>query len=250
MVLSIVAFLVVFSIVVVVHELGHFIAARKLGVDVREFSIGFPLSPRLCTLFRHRETEFTLRLLPLGGFVGFADTGALDGRGPRAPSRPARAVIMAAGAACNIAFAGVVFFVFFLISAGFQPVEALVTSLHLLGDVTLRTVLLPLSVLSGQGGLGNVVGPVGIASMAGKAAGQGIMSLWFFGGSLSISLGIVNLFPLPALDGGRLAMLAVETVLGKQPSPKVQQLITAAGLVLFLVLSLAVTVKDIVTIAA
>lgn len=250
MVLSIAAFLFVFSIVVVVHELGHFIVARKLGVEVGEFSVGFPLSPRLCTLFRHRGTEFTLRLLPLGGFVRFSDAAVLDGHGRGAPSRPARAAIMAAGAVCNMGFAWAVFFVFFLIAAGSQPVEALGASLSTLGDMTLRTVLLPLSILSGQGGLGAVAGPVGIASMAGKAAEQGLMSLWFFTGALSVSLGIVNLFPLPALDGGRLAMLAVEIVVGKQPSPKVRQLVTAAGLVLFLVLSLAVTVKDIVSLTA
>ena len=72
MINSFVAFITVFSAVVLVHELGHFIAARRAGVKVYEFSIGFPFSPRLCTLFRHRETAFTLRLLPLGGFVRFS----------------------------------------------------------------------------------------------------------------------------------------------------------------------------------
>jgi len=75
MVISFIAFIIVFSVIVLVHEFGHFIAARKSGVKVYEFSIGFPFSPRLITLYRHKETEFTLRLLPLGGFVSFSKDG-------------------------------------------------------------------------------------------------------------------------------------------------------------------------------
>lgn len=72
---SAIAFIVVFTSVVIVHEFGHFIAARKAGVKVYEFSIGFPFSPIIFTLFRHRETAFTLRLFPLGGFVRFSEEG-------------------------------------------------------------------------------------------------------------------------------------------------------------------------------
>ncbi len=60
MIISILAFITVFTVVVLVHELGHFIAARKAGIKVYEFSIGFPFSPKIFTLFRHKETEFTL----------------------------------------------------------------------------------------------------------------------------------------------------------------------------------------------
>src|SRR3989338_4169421 len=55
--ISILAFLFVFTIVVLIHEFGHFIAARKTGINVYEFSIGFPFSPKIATLFRHNETE-------------------------------------------------------------------------------------------------------------------------------------------------------------------------------------------------
>ena len=72
MINSFLSFIAVFSAVVLVHELGHFMAARRSGVKVYKFSIGFPFSPRLCTLFRNKETVFTLRLLPLGGFVRFS----------------------------------------------------------------------------------------------------------------------------------------------------------------------------------
>ena len=71
--ISILAFLFVFSVVVLIHEFGHFITAKMLGIKVYEFSIGFPFSPKIATLYKHKETEFTLRLLPLGGFVSFSN---------------------------------------------------------------------------------------------------------------------------------------------------------------------------------
>lgn len=65
------AILLAFAIVlipsVIVHELGHFLAARAVGITVLEFGVGFP--PRIAKLFTWKETEFTLNLIPLGGFV-------------------------------------------------------------------------------------------------------------------------------------------------------------------------------------
>lgn len=60
-------FLILLSVLVLVHELGHFWMARKFGVKVEEFGIGIP--PKAKTLFRRKGTEFTLNWLPLGGFV-------------------------------------------------------------------------------------------------------------------------------------------------------------------------------------
>lgn len=59
-------FLIILAILVLVHELGHFIAAKKSGVLVEEFGIGFP--PRLFA-FKYKETLYSLNLIPLGGFV-------------------------------------------------------------------------------------------------------------------------------------------------------------------------------------
>lgn len=59
--------LILFVLLVVVHEYGHFIAARRSGVDVEEFGLGFP--PRAKVLTKKNGTEYTLNWLPLGGFV-------------------------------------------------------------------------------------------------------------------------------------------------------------------------------------
>lgn len=55
------------ALLIIAHELGHFIAARLFGVEVEEFGIGFP--PRLVKLFEYKGTEYTLNWIPLGGFV-------------------------------------------------------------------------------------------------------------------------------------------------------------------------------------
>ena len=65
--LSALIFIGVFAAVVLIHEFGHFVAARLLRVDVEEFGIGLP--PRALTLFNWKGTDFTLNWLPLGGFV-------------------------------------------------------------------------------------------------------------------------------------------------------------------------------------
>lgn len=69
MVQNILAFILVFGIIVIIHELGHFYFAKRAGILVREFSVGF--GPKL---FHHRkgETTYTIRLLPVGGYVRMA----------------------------------------------------------------------------------------------------------------------------------------------------------------------------------
>lgn len=64
---AIIAFAIVLIPAVIIHELGHFLAAKAVGITVLEFGIGFP--PRITKLFTWGETEFTLNMLPLGGFV-------------------------------------------------------------------------------------------------------------------------------------------------------------------------------------
>ncbi len=64
--MEILLFIIVLALLVLVHEFGHFISAKKLGMRVDEFGIGFP--PRLFA-FKKGETEYSLNLIPLGGFV-------------------------------------------------------------------------------------------------------------------------------------------------------------------------------------
>ncbi len=93
--------------------------------------------------------------------------------------------------------------------------------------------------------LTDIAGPVGIASLVGEAAVFGAGSLFSLIALVSINLGIINLLPFPALDGGRLAMLGVETVARRKIPHRVSNAINYAGFVLLIGLMVAVTVNDI-----
>ncbi|MFC2069831.1 RIP metalloprotease [Chloroflexota bacterium] len=89
-------------------------------------------------------------------------------------------------------------------------------------------------------------GPVGIAQLTGQIAQAGISPLLEFAAFLSINLAIVNLFPLPALDGGRIIFVLVEWVRrGKRVAPKTEGIVHLVGFALLMVFFLAVTYQDI-----
>ena len=81
MLLTIVSFIVVLSVLVFVHELGHYLAARHVGVRVQRFSIGFP--PRMVGK-QIGETEYMISWLPLGGYVKLEGQN-LDDENPNDP---------------------------------------------------------------------------------------------------------------------------------------------------------------------
>ena len=96
-----------------------------------------------------------------------------------------------------------------------------------------------------------LTGPVGIAQLTGEAAQAGISPLLEFAGFLSLSVAIMNLLPLPALDGGRLAFVFLEWVRrGKRISPKTEGKVHFIGFMLLIGLAVVVTYQDIVRIVS
>jgi regulator of sigma E protease len=94
-----------------------------------------------------------------------------------------------------------------------------------------------------------VTGPVGIAQITGEAAKAGLSPLLEFTAFLSINLAIINIFPLPALDGGRIAFVVLEWIRrGRRISPKTEGLIHFIGFALLIAAMVAVTYQDIVRI--
>lgn len=87
-------------------------------------------------------------------------------------------------------------------------------------------------------------GPVGVAQMAGQVAEQGIWPLLGFAAFLSLNLGIVNLLPIPALDGGHFIMLVLEALRGKPMKPVVMYYIQVTGVVILVSLMLFTTFND------
>lgn len=94
-----------------------------------------------------------------------------------------------------------------------------------------------------------LTGPVGIAQITGEVAKAGISPLLQFAAFFSINLAIINIFPLPALDGGRIMFVLLEWVRrGKRISPKTEGLIHAIGFILLMAAILAITYQDIIRI--
>ena len=104
--------------------------------------------------------------------------------------------------------------------------------------------------ITGRVGMDQLSGPVGVSVALGQTARQSLLSMWMLVAFISINLGIMNILPLPALDGGRLLFLLIELVRGKPVPPKYEGLVHGAGLALLMVLMVYVTFQDIVRVVA
>jgi regulator of sigma E protease len=101
------------------------------------------------------------------------------------------------------------------------------------------------ALFTGKIGLTALSGPVGMYSVVGKAASYGIANLVYLTAYLSINLGVVNIFPFPAFDGGRVVFVLIETITKKKINPKVEGIVNTIGFALLMLLMLIVTGHDI-----
>jgi len=93
--------------------------------------------------------------------------------------------------------------------------------------------------------LDSIGGPIMIAQMVGKQAGEGLGNVLALAALISVNLGVLNLLPIPVLDGGHLLFYAIEIVTRKPVSPRMRQLTTKLGLAFLIGLMLLATVNDI-----
>ncbi len=100
--------------------------------------------------------------------------------------------------------------------------------------------------ITGRYTLAAVSGPVGISGAIGDAAKAGFASLLNIAAVISINLGFMNLLPIPALDGGRLIVLLVEMITKKKLPSKIEGMINGVALMLLLLLSVVIMVKDVI----
>ncbi len=118
--MSIILFFIILLILVIVHEFGHFIVAKKFGIRVDEFGFGFP--PRAMKLFKRGETLFTLNWLPIGGFVKIFGENP-DDENTNGPDKARSFVNKPKRIQAAVLFAGVTFnflLAWLLMSAGFM----------------------------------------------------------------------------------------------------------------------------------
>jgi membrane-associated protease RseP (regulator of RpoE activity) len=352
--MSILAAIAVLALLIVVHELGHFMAARLQGIYANRFSLGF--GPILWK-YQGPQTEYAIRAVPLGGFVGFPDDDPDSDIPPNDPNllrnRPVldRAIVISAGVIANLVFA------YFLLvaqmgtvgipegfnyqpgvvvpqvaaqssavakEAGIQPGDVILAvdgrdlgasqeaTNFLKQEIqnhpnqvlelkiqrakqTLSIKVRPEPGKDGKGKIGvqlapnrevvrkrasNVIeafssaaeqfqriavltlqgfgqlisnfretanqvsGPVKIVEIGADIARSDAADLFQFAALISINLAIINILPLPALDGGQLAFLLIEGVRGKPLPTEIQQNVMQTGLVLLLGLGIFLIIRD------
>jgi regulator of sigma E protease len=100
----------------------------------------------------------------------------------------------------------------------------------------------------GQANFADVSGPIGIAGIVGGAASMGMTYLLMITALISINLGIINLIPFPALDGGRVLFVLIESISRRKIKPVIANWVNTVGFVLLMLLMIVVTYKDIVKI--
>ena len=86
--------------------------------------------------------------------------------------------------------------------------------------------------ITGNMGTENLSGPIGIAQMAGNTAQAGFIPFMYLMALLSISLGVLNLLPIPVLDGGQLVLLSIEAIRGKPLEEKIENFVYTSGALL------------------
>lgn len=325
----------VFLLLIIIHELGHFLAAKLLGVRVNEFAVGF--GPRLFSK-KIGETAYSANLIPLGGYCAMEgeDEHSDDTRAFCNKSAWRRFLIVVMGAVFNLIL-GLVIISFILSSqkhfasttvAGFyensisqqsglmendkivkvdsrrifttydlgyaftnvKDGKVDITVLRDGEEVVLKDVEFAsdeedgisylqvdfyvkgvqktfgsfisqtvktafsycaviwrslIDLISGKYGISAVSGPVGVTVAIGSAARQSLSSVFTIMALITINLGLFNLLPLPALDGGRLLFILIEMIFGKKVPEKYEAWVHTAGFVLLLGLMVLITFKDI-----
>jgi len=137
------------------------------------------------------------------------------------------------------------------ISAGGNPMRALVMGLERTGEELRNVYRILKSIVKGMvkrsGGVGpqHVSGPIGIVRLAVMQAESGLGDLLFFLALISVNLAVINFLPLPVVDGGLMVFLLLERIRGRPLNVKVQVITTMAGLALIVLVFVLVTFQDI-----
>lgn len=209
------AYIGVLLLLVAVHEAGHFFAAKRFGLVAGIFSLGFGK-----VLFARKDTAGTswqVRVLPFGGFIKLDE----DRLAALAPAQ--RIAIYFAGPAVNMGV-GLVLVALAGVGMGVPVLKALQISAQFVPTIVATLIAAVGHIFAGD--LSSVAGPVGTAMAAGDAVRMhGII---LFAGLFSWSVGVLNLLPVPLLDGGQIVMAGFEMLVGK-PSEAAMRYAAWAG---------------------
>ncbi len=125
------------------------------------------------------------------------------------------------------------------------PLDALWTGVERVWNIITTTINGLKHMIFGSLSANNLQGPVGIAQVSGAMASQGGLQIIQWVAIISTAIGLLNLFPIPVLDGGHLVIFGYEAVTGKQPNEKILQGAMALGLSMLLMLMMFATYNDV-----
>ncbi len=221
-------FLALIGAIIVIHEAGHYVVARRCGMRPTEFFVGF--GPTVWSHTTEGGLRWGVKALLLGGFVKIPGMGpseeveaSLERYTYRAASRPRRLAVILAGVAANFVLAVAMFAAFAMWNPSIQatPRVAVTGSVSLMGDVTVSTLTglrdlvsgagdYASSVADGQAPKQRMVSAVGGAQLTDGLLDRHPSQLLLLGGIFSTSIAVFNLLPLLPLDGGHAAIVVVE----------------------------------------
>jgi len=122
--------------------------------------------------------------------------------------------------------------------------KGLTETVYYVKEIAIAFLGLLKGLITGTANTENLSGPVGIAVLTGRVARLGFAYLMQFAAILSINLAIINIFPFPALDGGRLFFLLIEKIRGKAINQKIENIVNNLGFGLLMLLVVVITYKD------
>jgi membrane-associated protease RseP (regulator of RpoE activity) len=228
--------LLIVGFIILAHEAGHFIAAMVVKVPIKIFSIGF--GPKIWA-FRKGSTEYRISLIPLGGYVL---PECEDEKEFFSLSVFQRTMMTLGGPVASFLLPVFCFALCNLLTAGFVPAAILLKPFSQLYTVTGKILSAIPAAFSSPGHLSGIVS---IVAQGGQfISGSPVLKSLQFMAILSINLGVLNLIPIPALDGGKVMLYLLE-----KAHPVFRRLhlpLAIAGWIVIVGLFVYVTVIDIV----
>lgn len=225
--------LLLLSLLILLHEVGHLLAARAVGIPIAGFSVG--LGPKIWKR-QWGATEYSLRALPLGGFVvpAIEDESEL-----RAIPLRKRLVFFAGGPLANIVITVPLFAALNALKGGGASVQGLLIAPFQQAVTACWQFLAALPTLFSHPE--SLSGVVGIVVEGGRLAQTGMALEIAI--SLSISLAVLNLLPIPVLDGGQILLGCLEEAFPRMTRMRVP--LTVMGLVLLAALMIVSNLRDV-----